>query len=297
MTIFNSPLAQFDVICILPLFWGKYEVSLTNLSLTAIITLFLGIFILYIFFNEQLIPRNWQIILESLFLFILINIKQQIKFENTIYFPLIPYIYISFKFLHLYFIQIIFFKKWFDYDLMASFNMFLIKKNIIKQDLIFNNKSLRNYAIQTKYLNPINKFSQHPLSTEFFYTVDNKKYIVQSNITHSPYVWFNGEYIEGKRVGKDQDGKDIFLVFFDIKISFIENIQDLENFINNIKKNHIDYNISINNDELSYNIHQYLTDKLRKDGIEVQTIITGHETTTQMIDRMSYVKNTFNKDD
>jgi len=83
-----SPLAQFDVICIVPLFWGNYEISITNLSLTAIITMILGIFILYVFFNEQIVPRNWQIILESLFMFVFRVIKQQTGNEGLIYFPL-----------------------------------------------------------------------------------------------------------------------------------------------------------------------------------------------------------------
>lgn len=97
----RSPLAQFDVICILPIFWGNYEISLTNLSLTVIITLILGIFILYIFFNEQLIPRNWQIILESLFLFVFRVIKQQTGNEGLIYFPLVFSLFTFILFLNL----------------------------------------------------------------------------------------------------------------------------------------------------------------------------------------------------
>ena len=32
----RSPLAQFDIICIIPIFWGNNEISLTNLSITAL---------------------------------------------------------------------------------------------------------------------------------------------------------------------------------------------------------------------------------------------------------------------
>jgi ATP synthase subunit 6 len=85
----RSPLAQFDIVCLVPLFWGNYEISLTNLSITVINALVVGVFILYIFFNGQLIPRNWQIFLEFLFLFIYRLIKQQTGREGFIYFPLI----------------------------------------------------------------------------------------------------------------------------------------------------------------------------------------------------------------
>ena len=98
-----SPLAQFDVICIIPFFWwGTYEISLTNLSLTVIIVLIFGSFILYIFFNEQLIPRNWQIALEFLFLFIFRIIKQQAGNEGLIYFPLIFSLFTFILFLNLF---------------------------------------------------------------------------------------------------------------------------------------------------------------------------------------------------
>lgn len=53
----KSPLAQFDIICVLPLFWGNNEISLTNLSLTAIVAVFIGYIFVTVFFNGHLIPR------------------------------------------------------------------------------------------------------------------------------------------------------------------------------------------------------------------------------------------------
>jgi len=86
----NFLFTQFDVIYILPFFWGNYEISLTNLSLTVIISLFLGMFILYIYFNEQLISKNWKIVSESWFLFIY-KIKKQIIYQGLICFSLVFY--------------------------------------------------------------------------------------------------------------------------------------------------------------------------------------------------------------
>jgi ATP synthase subunit 6 len=85
----KSPLAQFDIICILPLYWGNNEISLTNLSVTVISALIVGLLILYWFYNGHLVPRNYQIMLESVFLFILRLVKQQAGKEGLLYLPLV----------------------------------------------------------------------------------------------------------------------------------------------------------------------------------------------------------------
>lgn len=85
----KSPLAQFDIICIIPLFWGNNEISLTNLSITAIGAVIVGYIIITVFFNGQLIPRNYQFFLESVFLFIFRLVKQQTGKEGLIYLPLV----------------------------------------------------------------------------------------------------------------------------------------------------------------------------------------------------------------
>jgi ATP synthase subunit 6 len=84
-----SPLAQFDVICFVPLFWGNNEISLTNLSLTAFLAVFLASVLMYVLFNGHLLPRSWQLVLEFLFMFIFRLIKQQTGKEGLIYLPLI----------------------------------------------------------------------------------------------------------------------------------------------------------------------------------------------------------------
>lgn len=85
----KSPLAQFDVICVLPMFWGENEISLTNLSITAISGLIVGYTLLILFFNGHLLPRGYQFVFESIFLFIFRLVKQQIGKEGLIYLPLV----------------------------------------------------------------------------------------------------------------------------------------------------------------------------------------------------------------
>src|ERR1700760_298606 len=65
------------------------EISLTNLSITAISAVIIGYIIISIFFNGQLIPRNYQYFLESVFLFIFRLVKQQTGKEGLIYLPLV----------------------------------------------------------------------------------------------------------------------------------------------------------------------------------------------------------------
>jgi hypothetical protein len=98
----KSPLAQFGIICIILLFWGNNEIFLTNLSITAIGAVVIGYIIVTVFFNGQLIPRNYQLFLKSVFF------KQQkfnlfyvlfVFFLFTILFYLFIYFNISFNFL------------------------------------------------------------------------------------------------------------------------------------------------------------------------------------------------------
>lgn len=84
-----SALAQFDIISIISLFWNNKEISITNFSLTVFCGIIVGIIILYVFFDEKLIPQNWQIVLEIFFMFIYRLIKQQNGKEGIIYIPLI----------------------------------------------------------------------------------------------------------------------------------------------------------------------------------------------------------------
>ena len=85
----NSPLAQFDIITIIPIIFGNFEVSITNLTLTIFIALLIGIAIFYVFYIGRLIPRNWQLILEGLYMFVYRLAYQQMGKSGLVYFPFI----------------------------------------------------------------------------------------------------------------------------------------------------------------------------------------------------------------
>lgn len=82
-----SPLGQFDVITIIPLWLCKYEFSITNVTVTTFIALLLAYIILYVFYGEKIMPKNWQIMQETLFMIVYRIINEQIGKVGLIYFP------------------------------------------------------------------------------------------------------------------------------------------------------------------------------------------------------------------
>lgn len=84
-----SPLSQFDVICIIPLWIGNNEISFTNLSFTVVFVVLIGIIFFFWLYSNQIIPRSFQVILESVFMFVYRVVYQQIGKEGLIYFPFI----------------------------------------------------------------------------------------------------------------------------------------------------------------------------------------------------------------
>ena len=85
----KSPLAQFDVISVFSLYFRYFEISITNLSITVLFVLLIGYFLFYVFFVGHFIPRNWQIVLESIFIFIYRLVFQQLGNKGLVYFPFI----------------------------------------------------------------------------------------------------------------------------------------------------------------------------------------------------------------
>jgi len=84
-----SPLSQFDVICIIPFWIGNNEISLTNLSLTVFFVLVIGAVFFRLLYTNYLIPRSWQIFLESIFIFVYRLVYQQLGKEGIMYFPFV----------------------------------------------------------------------------------------------------------------------------------------------------------------------------------------------------------------
>lgn len=97
MTLITSPLEQFRIVDLIKLGIGKYDISLTNSSLNLLIIFFIVAGLVAHFRGPNklyVIPSNWQLILESLYKFILSIITDQIGNEGKKYFTLLTTIFL-----------------------------------------------------------------------------------------------------------------------------------------------------------------------------------------------------------
>jgi len=97
MTLLISPLEQFRIVDLIKLGIGKYDISLTNSSLNLLIILSVLTLILSNFNSTKklfIIPSNWQLILESIYKFILSIVTDQIGNDGKKYFTLLTSIFL-----------------------------------------------------------------------------------------------------------------------------------------------------------------------------------------------------------
>jgi len=87
--MFFSPLAQFDVVCVIPFYFFTIDLSFTNLVLTLFLVLGFFFLIFYLLFPSRLIYRTWQILMENIFLVAFRILNEQIGKNGLIYFPFI----------------------------------------------------------------------------------------------------------------------------------------------------------------------------------------------------------------
>ena len=84
---FFSPLEQFDVITVVPIWLLDLELSITNLALTVFFVIILGYIFFFFFFRKKIVPKTWQIILENVYLIAFRIVTEQIGHVGFIYFP------------------------------------------------------------------------------------------------------------------------------------------------------------------------------------------------------------------
>lgn len=90
LPLINSPLEQFQIIRLIPLAFGPLDLSFTNSSLLAFLTLAISFF----FFsasnhNARLVPSSIQTIVEGIYLFVLSLATENIRKHGQSLFPLI----------------------------------------------------------------------------------------------------------------------------------------------------------------------------------------------------------------
>lgn len=86
-----SPIEQFDQIIKIPLFMNNFELSLTNVTLSILIVLFLILYLFSIYLKKdiKLIPSSGQIAFEELYKFIINIVRDQMGLTNLQILPII----------------------------------------------------------------------------------------------------------------------------------------------------------------------------------------------------------------
>lgn len=95
MIHYTTPLEQFEIISLLPVFHSNnIYLSITNSTLFTLLNL--GLFILFFQFinlNIKIIPNRWQLVLEELFLFNKTLVEKNIGQQGLQFFPFIFYLF------------------------------------------------------------------------------------------------------------------------------------------------------------------------------------------------------------
>lgn len=99
MNTFISPLEQFQILPILPLYVGSFDFSLTNQSIILFLILFFpSVFFLSLFKKNSnsyyIVPSRWQVLIEIIFKLVLSLVMDNIKSKkNQYFFPLIFFVF------------------------------------------------------------------------------------------------------------------------------------------------------------------------------------------------------------
>lgn len=95
MKFYSTPLEQFDIISILPIFnFKNLYLTITNSTLFTLFTLTLFLISLhFIKLNIKIIPTRWQLIIEEIFLFSKNLIEKNIGPKGLVFFPFIFFLF------------------------------------------------------------------------------------------------------------------------------------------------------------------------------------------------------------
>lgn len=85
-----SPLEQFEIITILPIQLGNFNISITNSSIFMILILFISILWLSLsFYKNNIIPNYWQLMFEEIYNLSMTIVRDNLNVKGEIYFPFI----------------------------------------------------------------------------------------------------------------------------------------------------------------------------------------------------------------
>ena len=93
--IIASPLEQFEIVTVLPLTLFGFNFSLTNSGLFFLISFFFLVFWLSLsFYRSSVVPNNWQLVKESLYVVTVDMVRDNLGVKGEFYFPFIFSLYL-----------------------------------------------------------------------------------------------------------------------------------------------------------------------------------------------------------
>ena len=88
--IINSPLEQFEIITILPVYIHSFNLSITNSTLLMFFIIFVSIFWFNLsFYKINILPNYWQLIYEEFYNLTFNIVKENLNTKGEIYFPFV----------------------------------------------------------------------------------------------------------------------------------------------------------------------------------------------------------------
>ena len=88
--IISSPLEQFEIITILPIYFSVFNLSFTNSSLLMFFIIFISLLWINLsFYRTNLLPNYWQLTYEEFYNLTFNIVKENLNEKGEIYFPFI----------------------------------------------------------------------------------------------------------------------------------------------------------------------------------------------------------------
>lgn len=90
MFVLASPLEQFEIITILPIFFHSFNLSFTNASLLMLFVTFVAFFwISLTYFKVNILPNYWQLLFEEFYFLTVSIVSENLNQKGQIYFPFV----------------------------------------------------------------------------------------------------------------------------------------------------------------------------------------------------------------
>lgn len=86
----NSPLEQFEIVTLLPIYFSNFNLSFTNASLLMLFVIVFSIFWINLsFYKTNILPNYWQLVYEEFYGLTFNIVKENLNDKGELYFPFV----------------------------------------------------------------------------------------------------------------------------------------------------------------------------------------------------------------